>query len=112
MVFAGEVDSRTRKDERLQTLNQAMQKAEGPEKGRLLAQWNEQFKAVYSEKLGEMANEFDRVHSVHRALSVGALNHIISPARLRPYLIEALERGIKRAEKTELKPQLKRQEAA
>jgi len=50
---------------------------------------------VYSEKLGEMAGEFDRVHSVYRALKVGALNFIIPPAGLRPYLVEALERGIR-----------------
>ncbi len=98
VVFAGEVEARTRKDERLQALNQAMLLAEGSEKLRLRNQWNELHKVVYSEKLGEMAGEFDHVHSVHRALSVGALNYIIPPANLRPYLIRALERGIKREE--------------
>jgi hypothetical protein len=95
VVFAGEVDTRTRKDERLQALDQAILQSEGVEKGRLRAQWQELFKLVYSEKLGEMASEFDGVHSVHRALSVGALNHIIPPANLRPYLIQAVERGMK-----------------
>jgi len=51
---------------------------------------------VHSEKLGEMAEEFDRVHSVHRALDVGALHHILPPADLRPYLIHAVESGIAR----------------
>ena len=41
-----------------------------------------------------MAAEFDRVHSVHRALEVGALHRIIPPANLRPYLIHAVEHGI------------------
>lgn len=95
VVFAGEVEARTRKDERLQALNVAMLQAEGREKAKLRAQWNELFKVVHSEKLGEMANEFDRIHSVHRALSVGALNCIIPPANLRPYLIDAVERGIR-----------------
>jgi hypothetical protein len=45
-----------------------------------------------------MASEFDRVHSVQRALDVGALNYIIPPANLRPYLIHAVERGIAREE--------------
>jgi len=94
VVFAGEVESRTRKDERLQALNQAMLQVEGAEKNRLRAQWNELYKVIYSEKLGEMAGEFDRVHSVHRALKVGALNHIIPPANLRPYLIDAVEPGM------------------
>ena len=101
VVFAGEVEARARKDARLQTLNQAMAQAEGAEKGRLRAQWDELFKVVHSEKLGEMAAEFDRVHSVQRALDVGALNYIIPPANLRPYLIHAVERGIGREEKSE-----------
>ena len=62
------------------------------------AQWDELFKVVHSEKLGEMASEFDSVHSVQRALDVGALHYIILPAKLRPYLIDAVERGIAREE--------------
>ena len=98
VVFAGEVESRTRKDERLQALNVAMLQAAGEEKARLRTQWNELFKVLYSEKLGEMASEFDRIHSVHRALDVGALNCILPPANLRPYLIGAVERGMNAAE--------------
>ena len=101
VVFASEVEARTRKDARLQELTQAMAKAEGAEKGRLHGQWEEIFKVVHSEKLGEMAAEFDRVHSVQRALDVGALNRIIPPATLRPYLIDAVERGIRREEEVE-----------
>ncbi len=100
VVFAGEVEARARKDARLQPLNQAIAQAEGTEKGRLRAQWDELFKVVHSEKLGEMASEFDRVHSVQRALDVGALNYIIPPANLRPYLIHAVERGIAREEES------------
>ena len=98
VVFAGEVDARVRKDPRMQTLSQAMGQAEGAEKGRLRTQWEELFKIVHSEKLGEMAAEFDSVHSVQRALDVGALHRIIPPANLRPYLIDAIERGIARVE--------------
>ena len=101
VVFASEVEARARKDSRLQDLTQAIAKAEGSEKGRLRAQWEEIFKVVHSEKLGEMAAEFDHVHSVQRALDVGALNCIIPPATLRPYLIDAVERGIAREEELE-----------
>ena len=101
VVFAGEVEARARKDARLQALNQAIAQAEGAEKGRLRAQWDELFKIVHSEKLGEMAAEFDRVHCVQRALDVGALNYIIPPANLRSYLIHAVERGIEREEESE-----------
>ncbi len=100
VVFAGEVEARARKDARLQPLSQAMAQAGGAEEGRLRAQWDELFKLVHSEKLGELAAEFDRVHTVQRALDVGALNYIIPPANLRPYLIDAVERGIGREEKS------------
>jgi acetyl-CoA carboxylase carboxyltransferase component len=96
VVFASELEAKTRKDPRLQELSQVLAKAEGAEKARLRSQWEELFKVVHSEKLGEMAAEFDRVHSVQRALAVGALDYIIPPEQLRPYLIDAVERGIAR----------------
>jgi acetyl/propionyl-CoA carboxylase alpha subunit/acetyl-CoA carboxylase carboxyltransferase component len=112
VVFAGEVEARTRKDERLQALNQAMLQADVAEKVRLRSQYSELHDVVYSEKLGEMANEFDNVHSVHRALSVGALNYIIPPANLRPYLIEAVERGMRNEENASENAELEIVEAA
>jgi len=93
VVFAGEVEARTRKDPRLQALSQAMAQADAAEKHRLRTQWDELFKVIHSEKLGEVAGEFDRVHSVQRALKVAALHHILPPANLRPYLIDAVDRG-------------------
>src|SRR5579864_5538154 len=98
VVFASEVEARARIDSRLQALADAMTKTEGAEKVRLRTQWEELFAIIHSEKLGEMAAEFDRVHSVQRALDVGALNRILPPAELRPYLIDAIERGIAREE--------------
>jgi acetyl-CoA carboxylase carboxyltransferase component len=94
VVFAGEVETRTRKDPRLQALAQAMASADSAEKRRLRNEWDELFKVVHSEKLGEVAAEFDRIHSVHRALRVGALHQILPPANLRPYLIDTVARGI------------------
>jgi len=99
VVFAGEVEARTKNDERLQALNQSMLQAAAEEKRRLRAQYNELYKLVYSEKLGEMATEFDHVHSVHRALRVGALSYIIAPEKLRPYLVDAVERGMRNEER-------------
>jgi acetyl-CoA carboxylase carboxyltransferase component/pyruvate/2-oxoglutarate dehydrogenase complex dihydrolipoamide acyltransferase (E2) component len=93
VVFASEVEARTRKDPRLQALSEAMARADDAEKRRLRNEWDELFKVVHSEKLGELAAEFDRVHSVYRALKVGALQHILPPANLRPYLIRAVESG-------------------
>jgi len=94
VVFAGEVAARARKDERIQSLTAQREKAEGAEKATLQAEWDKLYKIVHSEKLGQVADEFDRIHTVQRALKVGALHHIIQPANLRSYLIEAVERGI------------------
>jgi hypothetical protein len=52
---------------------------------------------VRSEKLGEVAAEFERVHTIERAQQVGSV-HTITPAdQLRPALIAAVERGMDRA---------------
>ena len=81
VVFAREVDSRTREDPRIDdgTTDEAL------------------YAEVRSEKLGELAAEFDAVHSVGRAVEVGSVNRIVSAAELRPHLIETVERGIARA---------------
>ena len=52
--------------------------------------------AVRTEKLGEVAAEFDAVHSVQRARDVGSVHRIIAAADLRPELIAAVERGMAR----------------
>ncbi len=98
VVFATEVEARAQKDSRVQALNQALAQADAAEKGRIRAELDELFKRVHSEKLGEVAAEFDRIHSVHRAMEVGALHTIIAPKTLRPYLIHAIERGLGKAE--------------
>ncbi len=51
-----------------------------------------------SEKLGELAAEFDAIHSVERAVEVGSVDRIVPAAQLRPALIEAVERGMSRGE--------------
>ena len=60
----------------------------------LSAQLAEVQAAVRAEKLGEVAAEFDRIHSIQRAVEVGSVDAIISVAELRPAIIEAIERGL------------------
>ena len=98
VVFATEVDARTRNDERVRALDERISAAgDAAHKALLRAEREDVYAAVRSEKLGEVAEEFDKVHSVQRAQEVGSLDHIISPYRLRPYLIDAVERGMRRA---------------
>ena len=49
--------------------------------------------AVRAEKLAEVAAEFDRVHSVHRAVEVGSVDAVVSAAELRPRIIEVISRA-------------------
>ena len=52
--------------------------------------------AVRAEKLGEVAAEFDRIHSVERAREMGSISAIIPADRLRSYVIDAIDRGVAR----------------
>ncbi|MCP5059362.1 MAG: ATP-grasp domain-containing protein [bacterium] len=96
VVFSGEVERRTRDDTRLQALEQEVAAADEATRGQLRARWHELYDDLRSEKLGEVADEFDRIHSVDRARTVGSLHEILQPSRLRPYLVEALQRGMAR----------------
>ncbi|HEY9421124.1 MAG TPA: carboxyl transferase domain-containing protein, partial [Thermoanaerobaculia bacterium] len=94
VVFAREVSQRTRKDPRILDLEKAIADPERTDKARLRAQLEETIAIARSEKLGEVAEEFDSVHSIQRAQQVGSVHRIIPPAELRPYLIDAVERGM------------------
>jgi acetyl-CoA carboxylase carboxyltransferase component/biotin carboxyl carrier protein len=80
VVFAREVEQRTRKDPRFAG-------ASGDGLAHLRA-----------EKMGEVAEEYDRVHDIERARRVGSVERIIDPHALRRELIEAVERGMAKGE--------------
>ncbi|MFN7987598.1 MAG: biotin carboxylase N-terminal domain-containing protein [Thermoanaerobaculia bacterium] len=94
VVFAREVDQRTKKDPRVAALEKEIAGAPDSEKRKLRARLADVVKAVRSEKLGQVADEFDGIHSVQRALAVGSLDRILPARELRPYLVDALERGM------------------
>ncbi len=96
VAFTREVDERTRRDPRVVELERAIADPERGDKARLRAQLEETREAVRAESAGEVAAEFDGVHTVQRAREVGSIHQIIPPERLRPYLIEAVERGMER----------------
>ncbi|MBK8597651.1 MAG: ATP-grasp domain-containing protein [Holophagales bacterium] len=94
VVFAREVDQRTKKDPRVASVEKEIAAASDSEKRRLRTRLADLVKAVRSEKLGQVADEFDGIHSVQRALAVGSLDRILPAAELRPYLVDAIERGM------------------
>ena len=52
--------------------------------------------SVRSEKLGEVAVEFEQIHNIERARQVGSVHTIIPAVDMRPYLIDAVARGMAR----------------
>jgi acetyl/propionyl-CoA carboxylase alpha subunit/acetyl-CoA carboxylase carboxyltransferase component len=96
VVFAREVARSTGRDPRIAALDGRIEAARGPERTRLRAERSKLWDRVHAEKQGELAAEFDSVHSVERAVEVGSVGSIIPPAKLRPYLIGAIERGMQR----------------
>ncbi len=96
VVFSGEVNNRTATDPRVAGLQNLVSGASGAERALLTTRLAETQSSVRAEKLGEVAAEFDRVHSIQRAVRVGSVDAIVSPAELRPRIIEAIENGLKR----------------
>jgi acetyl-CoA carboxylase carboxyltransferase component len=94
VVFVKEVDVRTEQDPRVASLRDRL--AAGDADG-LRTTLHETRTLVHAEKLGEVAAEFDGIHNIQRALAVGSVDKIIRAADLRPYVIDALERGMARS---------------
>ncbi|EHR61944.1 ATP-binding protein [Saccharomonospora cyanea] len=96
VVFSGEVAARTAADERVRELEARLAEAGDSERAELTTQLADVRASVRAEKLGEVAAEFDGIHSIHRAVEVGSVDAVIAPEALRPELIAAVERGLER----------------
>ena len=97
VVFAREVTTRTSADPRVTELEAELRQADEGQQARLRAELADLQTSVRSQKLGEVAQEFENVHNIERARSVGSVDAIIPARELRPYLIGAVERGLGRA---------------
>ncbi len=96
VVFTREVENRTTADPRVVELAAAVEAATGSDKAALRARMSDMLERARHEKLGEVAAEFDSVHTVQRAQKMGSVHRIIAARTLRPYLIDAVDRGIQR----------------
>ncbi|MCP3973369.1 MAG: ATP-grasp domain-containing protein [bacterium] len=96
VVFAREVARRTEDDPRVVAIRRRTEEALGTDR----SQWADELVTirdqVAAEKRGEVADEFDAIHNIHRALEVGSVDHIVAPSKLRQYLVGAVERGMAR----------------
>jgi acetyl-CoA carboxylase carboxyltransferase component len=97
VVFAGDVTARTAADQRVTSLQADLAAAVGAERARLATRLADVRAAVRAEKLGEVAAEFDGVHSIERAVRVGSVDAIIRPEELRPQIIGAIDREMRNA---------------
>jgi len=94
VVFFGEVNTRTANHPRVTDVQARLSAAEGADRAALNAELAELQSSVRAEELGEVAAEFDRVHSIQRAVDVGSVDAIVPAAQLRPRIIEAIARGM------------------
>jgi hypothetical protein len=72
-------------------LEAELAEATGARRAQLVTELAEVRTAVRSEMLGRVASEFDSVHSIHRAVSVGSVDAVITASELRPRIVEAIE---------------------
>jgi acetyl-CoA carboxylase carboxyltransferase component len=94
VVFSRDVDARTAADPRVAGLEARVAAASGVERARLATELAEVRSSVRAEKLGEVASEFDALHSIQRAVRVGSVDAVIAPHEIRPRIIAAVEEGL------------------
>jgi acetyl-CoA carboxylase carboxyltransferase component len=87
VVFPREVRRRANADPRVREARARLERASDPEEKVALRTRMEALLAdVLLECQAQLAAEFDRVHSVERALAVGSLEALLEPGALRPTL--------------------------
>jgi acetyl/propionyl-CoA carboxylase alpha subunit/acetyl-CoA carboxylase carboxyltransferase component len=94
VVLSREVAARTDSDPRVASLREELTTATGKALAEAHLRLAEVTQAVRAEKLKQVADEFDAIHDIRRAMRVGSVDHIISPAELRPFVIDSLERRL------------------
>jgi acetyl-CoA carboxylase carboxyltransferase component len=100
VVFTRDVNAATRSDARVVELEERIEAADGVDARRLRSELASLLDTVRAEKMGELAAKFDSIHSIQRAVEVGSVSSIVAAADLRPYLVDAIERGMKKAIET------------
>jgi acetyl-CoA carboxylase carboxyltransferase component len=98
VVFPRDVRARANKDPRIVEAQKSLAGASPSARPRLREELNELLNEVTLEKQGEVAQEFDAIHTVHRATEVGSLDAVIQPHALRPAIIDVLDKARKKAE--------------
>jgi acetyl-CoA carboxylase carboxyltransferase component len=96
VVFSGLVRRRTRADGRIQEAQAHLATTNDLERPAAQTEYEALYRKVEAEVQSAVALEFDNVHTVQRAKDVGSLSEIITPERLRPFLITSIREGLDR----------------
>ena len=97
VVFSREVNARTAADAAVKALEERLAAStDDAERAHLRVELSAARTAVRSDKLGEVAQEFEAIHNIDRAREVGSVHSIVPAATLRPSIVAAVERGMKR----------------
>jgi hypothetical protein len=94
VVLSRQVSARTAEDPRVASMRALLTSATGKALAEIHHELAEATQVVRAEKLKQVADEFDGIHDIRRAMRVGSVDHIISPGQLRPFVIRALERRL------------------
>jgi acetyl-CoA carboxylase carboxyltransferase component len=100
VVFAGDVERATAADKRIKALDESLAHSAGPERQQLRARRVSLWQEVLTENRRAFAERFDHVHDIERAVRMGSVKGVVDPASLRSFLIEAVDRGIHRADRS------------
>jgi acetyl-CoA carboxylase carboxyltransferase component len=94
VVFTREVSDRTENDPRVTSIRARLAADPAGAHTELRHELADTVRVVRAEKLKQVADEFDSVHDIRRAMRVGSVDHIIPATQLRPFIIGALERRL------------------
>ena len=90
VVFPREVARRAEADERVIAARASVKAAKAADKPRERERLQRLLAEVKLIKQGDVAAEFDAIHTVERAVSVGSLDAVIEPHALRPEIVDRL----------------------
>ena len=92
VVFPREVRKRVERDERVKKLRRKLGVGRAIDRIRISAELERVRTEVMFEKRGEVAQEFDAIHSVERAIEQGSLDGIVRPEHLRARIVQELDK--------------------
>ena len=96
VVFPRLVRQRTQTRPEVLAARQALAEAPANRRAKLREELDDCVAQTLLDVQGEVAREFDAVHTVERAVAVGSLDRVVAPAALRPAIIDVLQGALER----------------